>query len=76
VSCAYAKAAKNYLTHFSTQAFSTLRQYEEIAEKIINSKIIEEPVKVTTQHYQLNFLQTLLNTLNHELELIAGLNDS
>jgi hypothetical protein len=75
VSDAYTNAAQDYLTHFSAQAFSTLRQYEEIAEKTINSQITQEPVQVTAQHHQLKFLQTLLATLNHELELISTLNN-
>lgn len=76
VARAYAKAAQDYLTHFSTEAFSTLRQYEEIAENIINSHIIEEPVKITTQHHQLKFLQTILDTLDRELDLISTLKNS
>lgn len=67
VAQAYAEAAKDYLTRFSTQAFSTLREYEEIAEKIIHLQVTEAPVKMSTQHYQLQFLQTLLNELNQEL---------
>ncbi len=69
---AYAKAAQDYLTRFSTQAFSTLLQYEEIAEKIINFKVTEEPVKITIQHHQLQLLQTLLDNLTQELESISA----
>lgn len=68
VSQAYAQAAKDYLTRFSEQAFSTLSHYEELAEKIINTRVIEEPVKMTNQHYQFQLLQSLLATLNQELE--------
>jgi SLT domain-containing protein len=68
---AYAKAAQDYLTRFSTQAFSTLRHYEEAAEKIINSQVTEEPLKITTQHHQLQLLQTLLDNLNQELESVS-----
>ena len=68
---AYAKAAQDYLTRFSTQAFSTLHQYEEIAEKIVNFKVTEEPVKITIQHHQLQLLQTLLDNLTQELESIS-----
>jgi hypothetical protein len=66
------KAAKDYLTRFSTQAFSTLNQYEKIAEKIINVHIARESIKRTTQHYQLQLLQTLLDNLNQELESISA----
>jgi hypothetical protein len=69
---AYAKAAQDYLTRFSTQAFSTLRQYEEAAEKIINSQVTEEPLKLTIQHHQLQLLQTLLDNLNQELESVSA----
>jgi GTPase SAR1 family protein len=68
---AYAKAAQDYLTRFSTQAFSTLRHYEEAAEKIINSQVTEEPLKLTTQHHQLQLLQTLLDNLSQELESVS-----
>lgn len=67
---AYADAASDYLTCFSTQAFSTLRQYEEIVEKIINYQVTEKPLKRTIQHHQLQLLETLLDNLNHELESV------
>jgi len=70
VSQAYNKAAEDYLTRFSNQAFATLRQYEELGEKIINSAVTEAPLKLTTQHHQLQFLQTLLDNLNQELEYV------
>ena len=69
---AYTKAAQDYLTRFSTQAFSTLRQYEEAAEKIINCQVTEEPVKRTLQHHQLQLFQTLLDNLNQELESVRA----
>jgi hypothetical protein len=72
VSQAYAQAAKDYLTRFSTQAFSVLHQYEEIAEKIINIQTTEEPVKITLQHHQLSLLKTLGETLNQELESVKS----
>lgn len=70
---AYNDAAADYLTRFSTQAFSTLLQYEESAEKIINAPIIEAPLKLTTQHHQLQLLQTLLDHLNQELESVQAI---
>jgi hypothetical protein len=69
---AYAKAAQDYLTRFSTQAFSTIRQYEEAAEKIINCQVTEEPVKRTPQHHQLQLFQSLLDNLNQELESVRA----
>jgi hypothetical protein len=72
VSQAYTEAAQDYLTRFSTQAFSTLRNYEEIAEKLINTQVTEEPLKMTMQHHQLQLLQTLLDNLNQELESLSA----
>jgi hypothetical protein len=69
---AYTKAAQDYLTQFSTRSFSTLRQYEEIAEKIINAPVTEAPLKLTTQHHQLQLLQTLVDNLERELELVSA----
>ena len=64
VTQAYEEAAKEYLTRFSTEAFSTLQQYEEAVAKIINFPITTEPLKMTAQHHQLQLLQTLLTNLN------------
>lgn len=69
---AYSLAAKDYLTRFSTQAFSTLEKYEKAAEIIITIQITEEPVKLTTQHYQLQLLQTLFENLNQDLESVVA----
>jgi hypothetical protein len=69
---AYEDAASDYLTRFSTQTFSTLRQYEESAEKIINVQLTEEPLKLTTQHHQLQLLQALVDNLNQELEAVRA----
>jgi hypothetical protein len=68
---AYNLAAKDYLTRFSNQGFSTLAQYQNLAEKMINIEITKEPLKQTTQHYQLQLLQTLLANLNQELEVVS-----
>ncbi len=47
-----------------------IAQYQEIAEKIINSDVSEKPLKLTTQHHQLQLLQMLWDNLNQELELV------
>ncbi len=70
VSQAYTQAASDYLTRFSTQAFSILHNYEEIAEKIINIQVTEAPLKMTTQRHHLQLLQAFLDNLNQELELV------
>ncbi len=66
---AYREAAESYLTHFSTEAFAVLHQYEQIAETIINCNVIEEALKMTTQHHQLQLLQTLLHNLSEDLSI-------
>ena len=72
VSQAYTQAATDYLTRFSTQAFSILHDYEEIAEKIINIQVTEAPLKMTTQRHHLQLLQVLLDNLNQELEIVSA----
>ena len=72
VSQAYAEVTSDYLNRFSTQALSTLHQYEEIADKVIIFKVTEEPSEITSQHHQLQLLHTLLNNLNQELELVSA----
>jgi GTP-binding protein EngB required for normal cell division len=69
---AYEDAAADYLTRFSTQTFSTLRQYEESAEKIITAQLTEEPLKLTTQHHQLQLVQALFDNLNQEIESVRA----
>ena len=69
---AYNIAAQDYLTRFSQLAFSILDQYQKTAETIINIQPSEEPQKMTIQHYQLQLLQTLLDNLNQELELVSA----
>ena len=69
----YREAAETYLTHFSTEAFAVLQEYEEIAETIINCNVTEEPLKMTTHHHQLQLLQTLLQNLSEELQRLATL---
>ena len=68
VSQAYADAATDYLTRFSTHAISTLQQYEKPAEKVIIFTLTE-PLKHNSQHHQLQLLHSLLNNLDRELEL-------
>ena len=70
VSQAYADAATDYLTRFSTQALVTLQQYEETAEKVISFTVTEEILEITSQH-QLQLLHNLLNNLRQELELMG-----
>ena len=67
---AYAEAAETYLTSFSTEAFSALHDYQRMGEKIININLTEEPLKMEIQHHQLQLLETLLDNLSQELQLV------
>ncbi|HEY9666852.1 MAG TPA: dynamin family protein [Coleofasciculaceae cyanobacterium] len=67
---AYTKAAQDYLSRFSTQAFFVLNQYEQVAEKIINAPVTEKPLKQTIQHHQRQLIQTLFDNLSQELEAV------
>lgn len=68
---AYREAAESYLIYFSTEAFVVLDQYENIAEKIINSPLTEAAVQMTNQHHQLQLLQTLLDSLSQDLDAVS-----
>lgn len=67
ISQAYTEAADDYLLCFNTQAVSILRQYEEIAEKIISDDT--KPLESHQQHH-LKLLNNLLDNLNQELESV------
>lgn len=69
---AYAKAAENYLTRFSTDAFSALREYEEKAGKVISFNVSEEPVEILNQRHQLEFVRNLVDNLTQELESVRA----
>lgn len=69
ISQAYTEAAEDYLLRFNTQAVSTLRQYEEIAEKAIIFSDDTEPLESHQQHH-LKLLNNLLDNLNQELESV------
>lgn len=61
-------AAKNYLTRFSTETFSMLQHYKEIAEKVINFEDSKEPLNMNVQQYQLQLVNNLVENLESELE--------
>jgi plasmid stabilization system protein ParE len=69
---AYAKAAENYLTRFSTDAFSALREYEEKAGKVISFQVSEEPVEIISQRHQLQLVRNLVDNLTQELESVRA----
>ncbi|MBW4680964.1 MAG: dynamin family protein [Microcoleus vaginatus WJT46-NPBG5] len=65
---AYATAARDYLTLFSTQALLALSEYERTADRVINFQISEEPADITSRQHQRQLLQSLLDNLTEELE--------
>jgi tRNA U34 5-carboxymethylaminomethyl modifying GTPase MnmE/TrmE len=67
----YAAAAENYLTCFSNEAFSSIRQYEERIEKILDFQIEKEPKEIKQQSYQLQLLNGLIESLEQELEEVS-----
>ena len=69
---AYAKAAENYLTRFSTDAFSALREYEETAGKLISFNVSEEPVEIVSQRHQLELVRNLVDNLTQELQSVRA----
>ncbi|MCL1472508.1 dynamin family protein [Argonema antarcticum] len=68
----YADAVKEYLTRFSSEALSALRQYEEKAVKVINFKVTETPLEITRKRDRLNLLNTCLENLDRELESVRS----
>ncbi|WP_226576208.1 dynamin family protein [Microseira wollei] len=65
-----ADAAQDYLTRFSNEALTTLIQYEETAQKVINFQIPAEPIEITNKRYQQNLLHNCLENLQRELEAV------
>jgi Dynamin family len=63
-------AAKNYLARFSTDTFSMLQHYKEIAAKVICFQDSQEPLKVNIQQHQLQLLNILAENLEQELATI------
>ncbi|MGB7443383.1 MAG: dynamin family protein [Coleofasciculaceae cyanobacterium] len=61
-------AAQEYLTRFSTEATTTLRQYQAQAEQLITYRGSLEKAGGTIQTYQLHLLNSLLDSINWEIE--------
>ncbi|MEG4943218.1 dynamin family protein [Microcoleus sp. F4-D5] len=62
------EAAKNYLARFSTDTFSMLQHYKEIAGKVIcfDSK---EPLQTNIQQYQIQLINNLLENIESSLQM-------
>lgn len=69
---AYADAAKDYLTHFSNEACLALQQYEEKAKEVIGFQAEQELLAVTSQHHQLQLINSLLDNLKQELDFLKS----
>ncbi|MEG3837492.1 MULTISPECIES: dynamin family protein [unclassified Microcoleus] len=64
------EAAKNYLARFSTDTFSMLQHYKEIAGKVICFQDSKEPLNMNVQQYQLQLVNNLIENLEAQLERI------
>ncbi|MEG4857262.1 dynamin family protein [Microcoleus sp. K1-B6] len=64
------EAAKNYLARFSTDTFSMLQHYKEIAGKVICFQDSKEPLNMNVQQYQLQLVNNLIENLEAELDRI------
>ncbi|MEG4484929.1 dynamin family protein [Microcoleus sp. D2_18a_B4] len=64
------EAAKNYLARFSTDTFSMLQHYKEIAGKVICFQESKEPLNINVQQYQLQLVNNLIENLEAQLERI------
>ncbi|PSB35786.1 dynamin [filamentous cyanobacterium Phorm 46] len=62
------EAAKNYLIRFSTDTFSMLQHYKEIAEKVICFQDSKEPVQINMQHYQIQLINNLLENIDSSVQ--------
>ena len=63
------EAAKNYLARFSTDTFSMLQHYKEIAEKVICFQDSKEPLQTNIQQYQIQLINNLLENLESSLQI-------
>ena len=64
------EAAKNYLARFSTDTFSMLQHYKEIAEKVICFQDSKEPLNMNVKKYQLQLINNLIENLEAQLDRI------
>jgi hypothetical protein len=62
----YLDAARDYLTRFSNEAFSTLHHFETKAEAVLNFPVERESLALTEQHHQRYLLETTLEKLNQQ----------
>ncbi|MEG3918128.1 dynamin family protein [Microcoleus sp. POL10_C6] len=63
------EAAKNYLARFSTDTFSMLQHYKEIAGKVISFQDSKEPLQTNIQQYQIQLINNLLENIESCLQM-------
>ncbi|MEP6518980.1 dynamin family protein [Microcoleus vaginatus] len=63
------EAAKNYLARFSTDTFSMLQHYKEIAGKVICFQDSKEPLQTNIQQYQIQLINNLLENIESCLQM-------
>ncbi|MEG5063868.1 dynamin family protein [Microcoleus sp. B3-A4] len=63
------EAAKNYLARFSTDTFSMVQHYKEIAGKVICFQDSKEPLQTNIQQYQIQLINNLLENIESCLQM-------
>ncbi|MGD1805368.1 dynamin family protein [Dapis sp. BLCC M126] len=69
---AYANAARDYLSRFSTLTLKAVEEYEAIAEKVIKLPVTQQSPEVIKLRNKLQLLNNLCTEINQELEFLAG----
>ncbi len=62
------EAAKNYLARFSSDTFSMLQHYKEIAEKVICFQDSKQPLQTNMQQYQIQLIDNLLENIESSVQ--------
>ncbi len=69
---AYANAARDYLSRFSTVTLKAVEEYEAIAEKVIKVPVTQQSPEVIKLRNKLQLLNNLSAQINQELEFLVG----
>ena len=69
---AYANAARDYLSRFSTVTLKAVEEYEAIAEKVIKVPVTQQSAEVIKLRNKLQLLKNLSAEINQELEFLVG----
>jgi hypothetical protein len=68
----YAEAAEIYLTSFSQQTLLNLKEYQNQAEKLISKRPQSKEQTITTEEHQLQLLDSVINSLQQELNILIS----